>query len=256
MTKNTQKPLVSIILPVFKSEEYLEDCLKSLSNQTYKNIEIVAVVDYLGDNSLKILRNFKKKDPRIKIHKHIQRYGLASTLNRCITLSKGRFIAFMDPVNVANPARISKQVKFLLANEKIAAVGSQTKLINDKGRRIGSANYPLLNDDIQKELISAKSMKFETALIDRTRLPKDILRFKKGTHYPFVYVDVFMKIIQYKELANLAEELVFKREIIKQDKQLINLKKKFTFFKLLFDSTTNYEYKPSIRSLVSPIIRQ
>ena len=86
---NSNKPLISVILPVFKSERYLESCLNSLSKQTYQNIEIVAIVDYLGDNSLKILRKHKKTDNRLRVIHNLQRYGLASTLNRAVRLSKG-----------------------------------------------------------------------------------------------------------------------------------------------------------------------
>ena len=79
-----QKPLVSIILPVFKSEQHLWVCLQSLSEQSFKDIEIVAVVDYLGDNSLKILRKYRKVEPRLRVYANLQRYGLASTLNRAL----------------------------------------------------------------------------------------------------------------------------------------------------------------------------
>lgn len=243
---NQTKPLVSIILPVFKSEQYLEACLKSLSDQSYKNIEIVAVVDYLGDNSLKILRNYKKTDQRLRIYRNIQRYGLAATLNKAIDKAQGGYIAFMDPISLSYPTRINKQVKFLVNNPKVAAVGGQT----------GNSSYPLLHEDIYRNLISGSSMKFESTLLDKTRLPKDILKFKKETPYPFLYIDVFMKIGVYGELANLEEMLLRTREVSRQKKQTLNLKKKLSFLKILFESTTVYEYKPSMRSLLSPIIKQ
>lgn len=256
MNKATQKPLVSILLPVYKSEQYIESCLESLSSQSYKNIEIVAVVDYLGDNSLKILRKYKKIDKRLKVYSNIQRYGLASTLNRCVSLSKGQFIAFMDPNGIAKPTRINKQVKFLQENEKIAAVGSQITIVDKNGKKTGESLFPYTNDEVYSHLIGSQSMKFESVTLDRRKLPKDILKFKKGTHYPYVYVDVFMKIGVYKEIANINESLIKVREFVKENKQIINLNKTATFIKLLFDGTTNYEYKPSIKSLFSPILRQ
>lgn len=256
MNKATQKPLVSIILPVFKSEEYLEACLKSLSQQTYKNFEIVAVVDYLGDNSLKILRRYRKIEPRLRVYANLQRYGLASTLNRAIELSKGRYIAFMDPNGYSLKSRISRQLLYLINNTDVAVVGSQTGSIDEKNKLVSKSFFPAYHEEIYKHLISADSMKFETAMLDKTRLPKDILRFKKNTHYPFVYSDVFMKIGLYARLANINTQLVLTRIISKKSKDLLSLDRKMTFIKLLFDSTTNYEYKPSLKSLFSPILRQ
>lgn len=253
---NPTKSLVSVILPVYKSEQYLEACLRSLSNQSYENIEIVAVVDYLGDNSLKMLRKYKKIDKRLRIYNNLQRYGLASTLNRAARLAKGEYLALMDATAIADRNRISKQVRFLEKNPKVGAVGTQTVVVSDRNRKIGNSNYPLLFDDIYKHLITAETFKFESAMIAKTRLPKDIIKFSKDTAYPFVFSQVFLKISMYKELANLPEELVRVREASNQNKKLIRVDKKLSFLKVLFESTTDYEYKPSLRSIFTPIIRQ
>ncbi|MBI4097747.1 MAG: glycosyltransferase family 2 protein [Candidatus Levybacteria bacterium] len=256
MNKSKQtKPLVSVILPVFKSERFLEDCLVSLSCQSYKNIEIIAVVDYLGDKSLKILKKYKKIDKRLRVYANLQRYGLASSLNRLIRLSKGDYIAFMDPNGIAMKSRVTRQVSFLRKNPKVAAIGSQTTLVDENNKKLVRSEFPKDHEEIYAHLIAGDSMKFETVMVEKTRLPKDILKFKKNTHYPFVYAEVFMKIGLYKELANLGQNLVVAR-IRSEKKQLINIKKKFSFIKLLFESTTVYEYKPSIRSLFYPIIKQ
>lgn len=256
MKKATQKPLVSIILPVYKSEAYLEACLKSLSGQTYQNIEIVAVVDYLGDNSLKILRKHRKNDKRLRVYNNLQRYGLASTLNRAVKLSKGQYLALMEATNIADRTRIARQVRFLEKNPKAGAVGSQTVFINDKNRAVSNSNYPLLFDDIYKHLMTGETFKFESSMIAKTRLPKDLIKFNKDTAYPFIYSQVFLKIGMYKEIANLPDSLTRVREISSQKKQLIRLDRKLSFIKVLFESTTIYEYKPSIRSIFTPIIKQ
>ncbi len=256
MIKANPKPLISVILPVYKSEAYLEACLNSLSNQTYQNFEIVAVVDYLGDNSLKILRKYKKIDKRLRIYNNLQRYGLASTLNRAVRLSKGSYLALMDATNIADRTRLAKQVKFLETNLKAGAVGCQTTLVNDKNRKIGSSNYPLLFDDIYKHLITGETFKFETAMIAKTRLPKDLIKFNKDTAYPFVLSQVFVKIGMYKELGNLNDTLIRIRDIGSQKKKMVRFDKKLSFIKVLFESTANYEYKPSLRTLFTPIIKQ
>lgn len=255
MNKATQKPLVSILLPVYKSEAYLEACLTSLTNQTYKDIEIVAVVDYLGDNSLKILKKHRKTDKRLRIYNNLQRYGLASTLNRAVSLSKGKYIALMDATSIADRSRIAKQVRFLKENPKVGAVGCQTLIVTDKNRKIGNSTYPVLHEDIYKHLIGAESFKFESAMIAKTRLPRDIIKFDRDTAYPFVLAQVFLKIGAYKDLANIDDSLLRVREP-KAKKKLIGMDRKLSFIKVLFESTTVYEYKPSLRSIFTPILKQ
>src|SRR6266540_5036790 len=97
------KPLISILLPVHNSEGYLADCLNSLLNQTYKNIEIVAMDDKSSDNSYRILNQFKKQDKRLRVYKNIKRYGIAVTLNRLLKKTKGNYIAFMDTNDISSP---------------------------------------------------------------------------------------------------------------------------------------------------------
>ncbi len=255
MKNSKNQPLVSVVLPVYKSEKFLENCLISLSSQSYKNIEIIAVVDYLRDKSIKILRKHKKSDKRLRIYSNLQTYGLASTLNRAVSLSKGQYIAFMNPQGTALKDRISKQVSFLMKNPTVAAVGTQARFVNENNTGLGKSDYPKEHSEIYAHLLANDSMNYETAMIDRKRLPKDILKFKKNTRYPFVYIDVFMKIGVYRKLANLKENLVVTRQANEENKELVNIQKKLSFIKLLFESTTSYEYKPSLKSLFSPILR-
>lgn len=251
---NTNKPLVSLILPVYKSEQYLVACLDSLINQSYGNIEIIAVVDYLGDESLKILKQYRKLDKRVRVYNNLQRYGLASTLNRATSLAKGEYVAFMDSTGIADKSRLSKQVKFLMDNPKIASVGAQIATVTDSNRKISESLFPLIHDDIFKHIINGETFKFETAMIARTRIPKDVIKFSKDKSYPFLFSEVFLKIGMYGELANLPEALIRVRDFTKKNKA-IRLDKKITFIKLLLESTANYEYKPSIKSIFSPILR-
>ena len=61
------RPLISIIIPVYNVEKYLRECLDSVIKQTLKNIEIICIDDFSNDTSLSILREYQSKDDRIKI---------------------------------------------------------------------------------------------------------------------------------------------------------------------------------------------
>ena len=89
-------PKVSVIIPVYNVEEYLRECLDSVVNQTLKEIEIICVDDGSTDNSLEILKEYAKKDNRITVISRENR-GVGYSRNEGISVSKGEFIAFMDP---------------------------------------------------------------------------------------------------------------------------------------------------------------
>ena len=86
-------PYVTIIIPVYNSEKYLNECLDSILNQSLKEIEIICIDDGSTDNSKKILYSYK--DPRIHIFEQ-KNSGAGATRNRGINLAKGEFIYFMD----------------------------------------------------------------------------------------------------------------------------------------------------------------
>ena len=93
---NNKQINVSIILPAYNVEYYIDKCIQSLLNQTLKNIEIILINDGSTDNTLKIIENFSKLDSRIKVVSK-NNGGVASARNLGVTLSKGKYIDFVDP---------------------------------------------------------------------------------------------------------------------------------------------------------------
>lgn len=87
--------MISIIIPIYNVEKYLSQCLDSVINQTYKDLEIICVNDGSPDNSLKILEEYRKKDERIKIINQ-ENQGLAGARNTGIDNAQGEFVFFLD----------------------------------------------------------------------------------------------------------------------------------------------------------------
>lgn len=97
-----QEPKVSVIIPVYNVEKYLERCIKSLQNQTLKDIEIILVDDSSTDASLEICHSLAKEDKRIKvIHKENQGAGLAR--NTALKEATGKYIGFLDSDDFIEP---------------------------------------------------------------------------------------------------------------------------------------------------------
>ena len=91
----TEKPLVSVIVPIYGVEKYLDECIISIINQTYDNLEIILVDDGSPDNCPKIADQRAIKDKRIIVI-HKKNGGLSSARNAGLEISNGEFVAFID----------------------------------------------------------------------------------------------------------------------------------------------------------------
>ena len=89
-------PIVSVIIPVYNVEKYLRECLDSVINQTYKNLEIICINDCTTDSSDKILEEYAEMDSRIIIKKNPQNLGLGLSRNEGIKIAKGKYIHCLD----------------------------------------------------------------------------------------------------------------------------------------------------------------
>ena len=87
---------ISIIIPVYNSSQYIEECLTSIINQSMKNIEIICIDDCSTDHSFSILKKYEKLDSRIKIVKNEKNIGPAGSRNIGISMAKGHYIGFVD----------------------------------------------------------------------------------------------------------------------------------------------------------------
>ena len=89
------EPLLSIIVPIYNVEQYLERCIESIINQTYKNLEIILVDDGSKDNSGTIADTYASKDNRIKVI-HKENGGLSDARNHGLDQARGNYIIFID----------------------------------------------------------------------------------------------------------------------------------------------------------------
>ena len=109
-----QKSKISIILPTFNSENYLQDTLQSILSQNYKNYELIIIDNISIDNTINIINSYKKKLHLKLIQKKTK--NLAEALNIGINESSGEFIARIDADDLVRKKRFYKQVAFLKKN--------------------------------------------------------------------------------------------------------------------------------------------
>lgn len=108
--------MISIIMPVYNAEKYIKDAVQSVINQTYKKWELIIIDDCSNDKSLEIIKNFKKKDKRIKIIKLKQNRGASIARNKGIEISIGNYIAFLDSDDIWNKNKLKLQLNFMKKN--------------------------------------------------------------------------------------------------------------------------------------------
>ncbi len=141
MIKN---PLVSVIMGVaHRSEniEMLSRAVKSIQNQSYKNIELIICTKRCSQNTEKFLKKTAKLDNRVVLLDGSGLNHLGGQLNLCIEYAQGDFIARMDDDDFSYPHRFAKQLYFLATHKNIAFVGSNVRLIRDKNP-IGTRKFP------------------------------------------------------------------------------------------------------------------
>ncbi len=142
-------PLVSVIVPFFDAEDFLQEAIESVIHQDYTNWELILVDDGSTDGSNKIVQFYTNKYPeRIFYlqHEEFKNKGAAASRNLAITHAKGDLIAFLDSDDVWEHEKLAKQVSIFIQNPKIAMLCEASKywyswqepLINDIELSIGA----------------------------------------------------------------------------------------------------------------------
>lgn len=91
-----KKPLISILVPVYNVEAYIDECLDSLAGQTYTNLEIILVDDGSTDSSLQYCQDWAERDTRFQVF-HIENHGVSYARNYALSKCTGDYIGFVDP---------------------------------------------------------------------------------------------------------------------------------------------------------------
>ena len=125
-------PAVSVLLPLYNCEVYLQSCLDSLSGQSFTDFEILAVNDGSTDRSAKILDEFAIREPRCRVI-HTENRGIVAALNTAAANARGRYFARLDGDDIARFDRFAEQVTFLETHASCVCVGSLYRMIDETG---------------------------------------------------------------------------------------------------------------------------
>lgn len=146
-------PVLSIILPVYNCERYLNSALESVRQQTFSDFECIVVNDGSTDRSLSILKRQARQDPRIRIVTRENR-GLVASLNEAIALARGQFLGRMDGDDVCAPDRFYRQISVLKKSPQVVGVGAAVDMVDSEGKRLKTYTPPEDHAHIVSELLA------------------------------------------------------------------------------------------------------
>ncbi len=108
--------LVSIIMPSYNCGQFVEETIRSVQAQTYKNWELIFMDDCSNDETLKIVSALKNIDNRIHAYQNVLNFGAAVSRNNALREAKGRWIAFLDSDDLWEPTKLERQIQFMKEN--------------------------------------------------------------------------------------------------------------------------------------------
>jgi len=160
MKKNNSNFLISVIVPVYNVEKYLSNCLDSIINQTYRNLEIILVDDGSTDGSVKICDDYAKKDNRIIVI-HKENGGASTARNKGLDIAKGDYISFIDSDDYINCYMLEHLLNAIIRDNtdisicKIKFTKSLVESCNDNKDGISSV---IMVDDVYEKLYNGQGL--------------------------------------------------------------------------------------------------
>ena len=165
--------LISVVMSVYNGEKYLVDSVDSILNQTLFDYEVIIVNDGSTDSSLKIIKEYQKKDKRLKLINNERNIGLTKSLNKGIGISKGKYIARQDADDISLKNRLRVQYEFLELHPECVAVGSNARIVDMHNTFLYDSAQPLLWEDIKEVL--PKNPFFHSSTMFRKDITKILL---------------------------------------------------------------------------------
>ncbi|MEM3362588.1 MAG: glycosyltransferase [Candidatus Aenigmatarchaeota archaeon] len=222
------KPLVSVIMPVYNASEFLDNAITSIIKQTYQNFEFIIIDDASVDNSWQIIQKYKKLYPdKIKafhLKRNLNRGGDAC-FNIGLKYARGKYIARMDADDIAHPQRLEKQVKFLEKNSHVFLVGASAYVIDQQGKKIGEKIMPIHHEDIFSEYVIFHPIIHSTIMF-RNHIIKRVNFYRQYFSSNNDYYTLFELINKGYRFENLPDKLVYYR-IHSRNDSLRNIKRSF-----------------------------
>jgi glycosyltransferase involved in cell wall biosynthesis len=258
-------PLISVILSVYNCEQYVEESINSILNQSFNDFELIIIDDASRDKSSQICQSLASKDPRIIFIQNKRNLGGCETLNVGLKYAHGKYIARQDNDDWSYPFRLQKQFDFMEANPDVGILGGNMELINESGKLIGHRHYHQHNEEIRKHIFRYSPFSHPLTIFRKSALDR-------YGHYNHEYApaddyELYLRIGQSFKFANLPMTLMRYRILpnsltnsrtLKMEKSTIKVRelyfKNASYCPTVWDMFYNLIHKASIY-LIPPKIK-
>jgi glycosyltransferase involved in cell wall biosynthesis len=224
------KPEISVIMPVYNSEDYLSISIDSILKQSFKNFEFIIINDGSTDNSEKIILNYLKKDQRIIYIKNSKNNGISKSLNIGIKKSKGNFICRMDADDISHFKRLEIQKNFLLKNHQIGVCGSYIRVLFNK--KYTKYKYPVNSDDCYAALLFSNPVPHPASMFKKKIISDNKLTYNNKNLYGCEDYEFWHKVSKFTNFSNIPSYLYVYRDLSdslsKRGKK--NFNRRFSFY--------------------------
>ena len=148
-------PEISVIMSVYNGESYLEEAIESVMGQTFRDWELVIINDCSTDSTGEILAGFASRDARVRVYTNEVNLKLPSSLNKAVSLCKGKYIARMDADDICLPDRLEKQYKFMEKHRNTALSSCRFMTVKNGVYASGGAGGRCDNNALRAMLLAA-----------------------------------------------------------------------------------------------------
>jgi len=209
MKKLIKNPIVSVIMPAYNAEKYIEKSIVSILEQTFKEYEFIIIDDCSKDETWTVICDFARKDSRIVALKNTLNLGIAGNRNKGVSLAKGKYVMWQDADDVSMPLRLENQYKFMESNEEVGIVGGFLEFFDDNGST-SIRKYAPDDKTLRKNIFRYSPVAQPAAMIRKTCLDEfgeydlkyppaeDLdMSFRIGTKYKFANLQEI--VLKYRE---------------------------------------------------------
>ena len=206
--------LITVIIPYFKKKKYIAKTLKSVTNQSYKKIEVILLYDETSLVDLNYIKNLVKKDKRIRLLINKKNLGAGLSRNKGIKHAKGKYISFLDADDLWKSKKLERQLEIMKLN-KFDITHTSYEIIGKNGQIIGyrnARNFKNINS-----LLKSCDIGLSTVIIRKSI-------FKKN--------DIFPNI-------KTKEDFVFWLNLLNKNKNIYGINKKLSKWRKLDNSLSS-----------------
>jgi len=255
MKLERKTPKITVIMPSYNSEKYLDDSIQSILNQTFTDFEFIIIDDSSTDNSWKIIQEYAKKDNRIISIKNDRNLWITKTLNMWIKFSKWEYIAIMHSDDIAKISRFEEQFNFLKKNTDIDLIWSFVEYIDAFNNIIYKIKTKPTDMEIIKKDIWKYSPVVSPTFFFRKSLIDSVWFFDENLNRCEDFDFLVRCLINWKKISNVGKVLLSYR--ITKNQLSWNQKKEMLVFLEIYRKYKKYfniDYKIKIIISIKVIV--